>query len=117
MRTQRNPPVMAVVGPILPYAIIGGAIYFFWDKILLTVGSKLTGKSVEEYKSAAETTKQAILVPVATVKDIFKYATGKQGNVATSVKGKDIKVPFPSPQSPAEFRANIDAINKALGKV
>lgn len=118
MRTRRNPLLASAIAPILPWVVGGVAVYLYWDKILLLVGSRLTGKSAEEYKKDASTVKTALLSPVSTTKDIVKYISGSEPtSVPVNVKGKQIAVPYPNPKSQEEFRANIAAINKVLGKV
>jgi hypothetical protein len=119
MKVRRNPLVASVITPILPYLIGGAVLYFYGKQILAAIGAKLTDKSVEEYEKDAATVKSALLSPISTGKDIIRYVTGTQTSAGgpVSVKGKQIAVPYPSPKSQEEFRANIAAINKVLGRV
>lgn len=118
MRTRRNPLGASAFAPILPWVIGGVVIYLYWDKILTAIGSKLTGVSTEQYKQDVSTVKSALLSPVETGKEIVRYVTGTQASAGAPVmvKGKQVAVPYPNPKSNEEFRANIAAINQALGK-
>lgn len=121
MRTRRNPPlVSAAVAPFVPWIIGGALVYLYWDKILAGLGAGITGKSVEEYKKDVTTVKEALKTPVTTTKEIVRYVTGTQtpkGPGEVLVRGQIVKLPYPSPKSMEEFRANQAAIDIVLKAV
>jgi len=118
---RHTPPLIPVaMAPFIPWLIGGVLMYLYWDKILAGLGAGITGKSVEEYKKDVTTVKEALKTPVATTKEIVRYVTGTQtpkGPGEVLVKGQIVKLPYPSPKTMEEFRANqaaIDAILKAV---
>ena len=122
MRNRHNPPqdvALAAIMPVLPYLAGGLVLYFFGDKILTFIGAKISGVNTVKYAKDAHVVTEAVTHPLITAKDLIEYATGTQtgsGVKVQRIKGKDIPVPFPNPASQEEFRANITAINAALGK-
>lgn len=127
-RYRRNPPIDALfigLSSLVPYALIGGIVYFYGKDIWAMLGSKLTGISAEKLKSDASTVAKAVTSPVETASDIIKSVTSKyispaeQAAAITEIKKslntQAIKLPYPTPNSNSEFRANIEAIAKAKG--
>jgi hypothetical protein len=102
--------VTATVAPLLPYAIGGLVLYFFGGKILAVIGSKISGVSTEEFIADASVVKSAISTPIDTASDVFSFVTG----IKTTVPQGKIPVPYPTPQSQEQYRANIAAIDAAL---
>ena len=116
-RYTRNPYGSAALAPLVPYIAAAAVLYFYGDKLFAMLGARLTGKSVEEYKEDVSTVTGALKAPVTTAKDLVQYVTGTQvpsGPGTQTVKGTVIKLPYPNPQTQAEFRANIAAIDAAL---
>lgn len=124
-RTRSNPFATDILAPFAPWLIVGAVLYFFGDKIMAAIA----GVSTEEFKEDASTVKSAIMSPVSTASDILrtiKVATGGYispaeqaaaiAKIGQTIRPQAMVVPYPNPQSQVEFRANIDAINKALGK-
>jgi hypothetical protein len=71
-RRHKNPPdlLIATVAPILPYALLGGVIYFFGGKIMNLLGAKIAGIDTTQFKSDVKT------VSTATTKDVANVVTG-----------------------------------------
>lgn len=127
-RTRPNPFMSAAVAPFVPWILGAAVLYLFGDKILAALGARVAGVNVEEFKKDASTVREAIVSPISTLKDLVdtvKVASGgyisqaDQAAAIESIKGQlstgaSIPVPYPNPQSQAEFRANIDAINVVL---
>ena len=120
MRRRQNPlgadALTVALAPMLPWLIGGAVLYFYGADIMTAISARFAGKSVEEFKKASSTVTTAITHPITTTKDLVLYATGNQSTVAQSATGKNYVVPFPNPQSQAEFRANIAAIDAAMKK-
>lgn len=121
MRPRRNPPLIsAVMAPFMPWIVGGAIVYLYWDKILAGLGAGITRKSVEEYKKDVSTVKEALKTPVTTTKEVIRYVTGTEipkGPGEVLVRGRLVKLPYPSPQSMEQFKANqaaIDAVLKAV---
>ena len=129
--TRKNPPAevaLMTIAPLLPYLAAGVTIYFFGGRIATWIGSKIAGKSVEEFKADTSTVAEAIKTPLVTTAEVISFLTNstvyisqaEQTAALAKIKAatvtKTYAVPYPNPQSQAEFRANMAAIDAALGK-
>jgi len=129
---RRNPPAevaVAALAPVIPYAVLGVVLYLWGDKILAYLGAKIAGKSTAEFKQDASTIYGAFKAPGAQIGNeltaakvaVFGYVTPEKAKAMKAATDKKlgiisgVKVPYPNPKSQAEFRANIDAINRAKG--
>jgi hypothetical protein len=107
--------MMSVLAPWLPWIVGGVAVYAYRNELLKFI----SGRNVEEFKKDTQTVTSALKTPVTTSKEIYRYVTNTtipQGATTQIVKGKRVVIPYPSPKSIEEFRANVDAINAALVK-
>jgi len=126
-RYHRN-AIPASIVPLVPWAVAGLVAYFFGGKILTAIGSKVAGVSTEEFKEDVQTVTKSIASPISTAKDMASAlkvsAVGyispeEQAAAIAEIKTrltKAIVLPYPNPQSQAEFRANIAAIDAAQGR-
>ena len=125
-RTRSNPFISSAIAPFVPWVLGAVVLYFFGDKILASIGAKVAGVDVEQYKEDVATVGRAVVSPIETISDAsaaIKLAVGSSLSslVPASLMAGSIKVgaqavviPYPNPQSQAEYRANIAAINAVL---
>ena len=130
-RHRRNPPAEAaaiMIAPIVPYVAAGVVLYFFGGKLWDLIGAKIAGTSVAKFKESSKTVADTIFAPVTYIGDAMAEKAGyitpaTQAAAIAALKAEIAAknktplvytLPFPSPQSQAEFRANIAAIDKAI---
>jgi len=132
-RYRRNPPqdaAFAIILPIIPWVAAGTVLYFYGGTIFNWISAKISGKSIEQIKADTATVAAAVKSPFTASKEIIQYVTGTTGYISPAEQAaaiakvkadlkakapiKTYKVPYPNPQSQAEFKANIAAIKAAM---
>ena len=128
-RTHTNPPLfVSALVSLMPYAIIGGVLYFYGKDIWAALGSKLTGISSEKLKADVATVKGATTGEVLKgVTGILTFGLYDPSKVDYTTHNKNIidlltkaiknkwvtqaELPYPTATSTSELNANQAYVN------